>query len=128
MKGDTAHLPEPSRVPTKGEIAVIRGHADSAALTAACHDDKVHTSLQPGAGIARAVFDAVETARVEAIGAQRMCGMAENLAAKIEQYYAQPRYQSIGDRSDAPLDHALALMVREELTGMAPPPSAPSRW
>jgi len=124
LKGDTAHLPEPSRVPTKGEIAVIRGHADSAALTAACHDDKVHTSLQPGSGIARDVFDAVETARVEAIGAQRMCGMAENLAAKIDQYYGQPRYQSIGDRSDAPLDHALALMVREQLTGTPPPPSA----
>ena len=124
LKGNTAHLPEPSRVPSKGEIAVIRGHADSAALTAACHDEKVHAALQPRGGIAQAVFDAVETARVEAIGAQRMRGMADNLAAKIEQCYAQPRYQNMGDRSDAPLDHALALMVRELLTGAPPPASA----
>jgi len=28
LAGKTARLPEPSRVPTKTEIAVIRGHAD----------------------------------------------------------------------------------------------------
>ena len=38
LAGKIARLPEPSRVPTKTEIAVIRGHADAAALSVACHD------------------------------------------------------------------------------------------
>ena len=124
LSGETAHLPEPSRVPTKAEVAAIRGHADAAALTAACHDTKLHSRMLPRNSMARAVFDAVEKARVEAIGAQRMCGMAQNLNAKLEHHYSQARYQNISDQGDAPLDHAVALMVRERLTGQKPPPAA----
>jgi len=124
LNGETAHLPEPSRVPTRAEIAAIRGHADAVALTAACHDTKLHSSMQPRNNMARAVFDAVERARVEAIGAQRMCGMAQNLCAKLEHHYSQARYQNISDQGDAPLDQAIALMVRERLTGLAPPANA----
>jgi len=111
-------------VPTRAEIAAIRGHADAVALTAACHDTKLHSSMQPRNSMARTVFDAVERARVEAIGAQRMCGMAQNLCAKLEHHYSQARYQNISDQGDAPLDHAIALMVRERLTGLAPPANA----
>ena len=111
-------------MPTRAEIAAIRGHADAVALTAACHDTKLHSSMQPRNSMARTVFDAVERARVEAIGAQRMCGMAQNLCAKLEHHYSQARYQNISDQGDAPLDHAIALMVRERLTGLAPPANA----
>ena len=121
LDGQVAHLPEPSRLPTQAEIAAIRGHADAVALTASCHDPKLHSAMQPRHSIALTVFDAVEKARVEAIGASRMCGMAQNLSAKIEHLYTQARYQNISDQGDAPLDHALALMVREQLTGLAPP-------
>jgi cobaltochelatase CobT len=124
LSGDTARLPEPSRVPTKAEIAAIRGYADSAALTLACHDPKLHRRLAPGGGQARAVFEAVERARVEAIGAQRMSGMARNLAAKTEKHYERSAYDQIVERDEAPLDEALALMVRERLTGEAPPEKA----
>ena len=126
LEGETAHLPEPSRVPTQAEIAAIRGHADAVALTAACHDTKLHSAMQPRNSMARAVFDAVEKARVEAIGAQRMCGMAQNLCAKLESHYNQARYQNVSDQGDAPLDHAIALVVRERLTGLAPPANAAS--
>ncbi len=124
LSGKLVRLPEPSRVPSKAEIAAIRGHADSAALTIACHDPKVHRTLAPSSGVARSVFEAMERARVEAIGTQRMAGMAKNLTAKIEQHYARGRFQDITDRSQAPLDEALSLIVREALTGLAPPPSA----
>jgi len=124
LEGRHVHLPEPARVPSPREIAVMRGWADSLALTLACHDEKLHRKLAPASGEARAVFEAVEQARVEAIGANRMDGMAGNLAAKCEDYFAHGRYAHVQSREEAPLDEALALIVRERLTGQAPPATA----
>src|SRR6267142_6068018 len=124
IEGKLVQLPEPSRVPSLREVAVIRGWADSLALTAACHDVKLHARLAPKAGPARAVFEAVERARVEALGANRMPGMAANLSARVEDQYGHGRYAEITERADAPLEDALSLIVRERLTGAAPPASA----
>jgi len=124
IDGKLVQLPEPSRLPSRKEVAVIRGWADSLALTAACHDVKLHNRLAPRAGPARAVFEAVERARIEALGANRMPGMASNLTARIEDQYGHGRYAEITERADAPLEDALALMVRERLTGSGPPDSA----
>ncbi|MFM1815055.1 MAG: hypothetical protein RLZ98_1750 [Pseudomonadota bacterium] len=122
--GKTVSLPEPSRAPSREEIAVMRGWADSFALKAAAHDSKIHRRVAPQAGAARSVFEAVERARVEAIGAMRMQGVAENLAAKIDSQYRHPRFQDIQDQNDAPLEDALSLLVRERLTGAPPPENA----
>jgi cobaltochelatase CobT len=124
IDGKLVQLPEPSRVPSRREVAVIRGWADSLALTAACHDIKLHARLAPKAGPARAVFEAVERARIEALGANRMSGMAANLAARVEDQYGHGRYAEITERADAPLEDALSLIVRERLTGAAPPATA----
>ena len=124
LAGKGVQLPEPSRVPTAREIAVARGWADSLALTAACHDEKVHRKLAPQAGPARDVFEAVEQARVEALGSNRMPGMAANLSAKVEDHYSHGRFMDITAHEEAPLDEALSLIVREELTGQAPPATA----
>jgi cobaltochelatase CobT len=124
LSGKTARLPEPSRIPTRTEIAVIRGHADAAALAVACHDPRLHASLAPSGGDARAVFEAIEQARVEAIGAKRMEGVAANLTARLEQRYERSRLGEVTDRSEAPLPEALALLLRERLTGLAPPAKA----
>ena len=124
LEGKLVRLSEPSRVPSAGEIAVLRGWADSLALTAACHDESLHRKLAPASGAARDVFEALERARVEALGANRMSGMAENLAAKCEDEYGHGRFERVSDRADAPIGSALALMVRERLTGRAPPVSA----
>ena len=124
LSGKTARLPEPSRIPSKTEIAVIRGHADAAALAVACHDEALHQALAPGGGEARAVFEAIEQARVEAIGSRRMQGVAANLTARMEQRYERSRFAEVADRSEAPLSDALALLVREKLTGQAPPVKA----
>jgi cobaltochelatase CobT len=124
LAGKIARLPEPSRVPSKTEIAVIRGHADAAALSVACHDPSLHEALAPSGGEARAVFEAIEEARVEAIGAKRMQGVAANLAARMEQRYERSRFAEVADRSEAPLPDALGLLVREKLTGQTPPAKA----
>jgi len=124
IDGVHIQLPEPSRVPSKAEIAIVRGWADSLSLTAACHDEKLHKKLAPTAGDARTIFEAVERARVEAVGANRMPGMAHNLAAKCADQYAHGRYAAVKARDEAPLEDALALYIRERLTGQAPPASA----
>jgi cobaltochelatase CobT len=124
LSGKTARVPEPSRVPTRDEISVIRGHADAAALAVACHDDSLHRALAPSGGDARAVFEAVEQARVEAVGAHLMEGVAANLKARMEQRYARSRITEETERAEAPLPDALALLVRERLTGVAPPAKA----
>ncbi len=124
LSGKAVQLPEPSRVPTPREVAVARGWADSLALTAACHDTKVHRRLAPNAGPAREVFEAMEQARVESLGCNRMPGMADNISAKIEDHYSHGRFMDVTAHEEAPLEEALSLIVREKLTGEAPPDTA----
>jgi cobaltochelatase CobT len=124
LVGGKVRLPEPARKLSAADAAIVRGHADSIALKLACHDPKVHRKLVPGGQQARAVFDAVEQARVEAIGARRMTGVASNLAAMLEDRYHRGKFEEVTDRADAPIEEALALMVRERLTGMNPPAAA----
>jgi cobaltochelatase CobT len=124
VKGATVTLPQPSRAPSRKEVAVLRGHADSLALTLACHDDKLHARLVPPAGLALNVFEAVERARVEAIGALRMRGVAANLTAKTEARFDSRANALITEREEAPLDEALALIVRERILKAKPPKKA----
>lgn len=125
LMGDKARLPEPPRKPTANDLAVLRGQADAMALRVAVHDQGVHRRLAPENAQARALYDAVEQARVEAVGARRMAGVKDNLSAMLEdRYHRGGRYENITDRADAPIEDAVALMVRERLTGAVPPPSA----
>jgi cobaltochelatase CobT len=124
LVGGKARLPEPPRRLSPEDAAIVRGHADSIALRLACHDAAVHRKLMPGGQQARAVFEAVEQARVEAIGARRMYGVAQNLAAMLDDKFHRGKFDEVTDRADAPLEEAIALMVRERLTGVTPPPAA----
>src|SRR4051794_14079390 len=117
-------LPEPPRRLTLQEAAVTRGLGDAMALRLACHDGKVHRRYSPEGRQARAIFDAVEQARCEAIGSRRMDGMRANLAAMLQDKYARGNFAEISERSEAPMEDAVALMVRERLTGVSPPKSA----
>ncbi len=122
--GAKARLPDPSRKPSAREAAILRGLADSMALRLACHDEAVHRRLAPQSQAARSLFDAVEQARVEAIGSRRMAGVAANLTAMLDERYHRGPYAEVTDRADAPLEDAVAMMVRERLTGLAPPAAA----
>ncbi len=124
LAGAKARLPEPSRRLNEREAAIVRGHADSIALRLACHDPAVHRKLIPGGAQARAVFEAVEQARVEAIGSRRMGGVAKNLNAMLDDRFHRGKFDEVSDRSDAPIEDAIAMLVRERLTGEAPPAAA----
>jgi cobaltochelatase CobT len=119
-----ARLPEPSRKLDAREAAILRGHADSMALRLTCHNIETHRRLTPQSASARAVFDAVEQVRVEAIGSRRMPGVAANLDAMLDDRFHRARYADIAVRAEAPLEDALAMIVRERLTGLRPPKNA----
>ncbi len=124
VSGNRLRLPEPPRDMSKNDVAVLRGCADSLALRIAGHDAELHGKLRPRGQGARAVFNAVEQARVEALGALAMRGCADNLDARINDQYARANLSEVTHRDDAPITDALALMVRETLTGAPPPESA----
>ncbi|CDM59484.1 MULTISPECIES: cobaltochelatase subunit CobT [Rhizobium] len=124
MTAERIRLPELSKRPTMHELAVTRGLGDSMALRLACHDDRVHATMAPQGSDARAIFDAVEQARVESIGALRMEGVAANLRSMTDEKYAKANFSGIERQEDAPIGEAMAMMVREKLTGEKPPASA----
>ena len=119
-----ARLPEPPRALTPEKAAVLRGQADSLALRVACHDPRIHARHAPEGARARGVFDAVEQARVEAIGARQMAGLAGNLSAMLEDRYSRMVSHDSSRFEEAPIDHVLSLLVREKLTGTAIPDSS----
>ncbi|PLP59961.1 cobaltochelatase subunit CobT [Mesorhizobium loti] len=123
LAGSRARLPELPKKASSIDIAVTRGLGDSMALKRACHDTRIHTKLAPEGKQARAIFDAVEQARVEAIGSRMMAGVADNIGTMLEDKYTKANLADVRDRADAPLEEALALMVREKLTGRAVPKS-----
>ena len=123
LAGTKAKLPQIGNDFTTREVAVARGVSDSFALRLSNHSDQVHARYRPEGKNARAVFEACEQARVEALGANAMPGMASNLSAMLEDRYRKKDVARYMDRKDAPLDEAVALVVREKLTG-APPPEA----
>lgn len=124
MAGERIRLPEISKRPTAHELAVTRGLGDSMALRIACHDTGTHASLSPQGSDARSVFDAVEQARVESLGALRMTGVAANLNSMNAEKYAKANFSGIERQEDAPLAEAMAMLVREKLAGTKAPESA----
>ncbi|HET9459660.1 MAG TPA: cobaltochelatase subunit CobT [Sphingomicrobium sp.] len=119
-----------ARVPSPGPgleprlVAEARGAADSAALRLRHHDPRLHSSLAPADPEARAVFDALETARFEALGARAMGGVRANLSQLAEARVRGDAITRARSAEEVPLSTAVALLARERLTGEAPPRAA----
>src|SRR5580698_4216889 len=121
LKGLKARLPTPTRNLPPHEVAFVRGTGDAYALKKAYHSEKVHARYRPSGVDSNAIFDAAETARVEAIGALAMEGVRQNLSAQLEQRLVAKGLGRASAREEAPLADVVGLMVREKLTGQAPP-------
>ncbi len=85
MAGDRIRLPELSKRPDAREVRLTRGIGDAFALRKACHEPRLHAVMAPQNEDARGIFDAVEQARVESIGANRMAGVAQNLETYLDE-------------------------------------------
>jgi cobaltochelatase CobT len=123
LKGLKARLPSPHRNLSAQDIALVRGTGDAYALRKAYHDEKINSLFRPASPEGAAAFEAAEQARVEAIGALAMKGVAANLTAGLEQRLLGRGLGKARVRDDVPLADVLGLMVREKLTGEKPPAS-----
>lgn len=124
LSGKHAILPHPPRDLSGKETMRIRGLADQMALRLSHHDEVAHARFRPQSAPARAIYEAVEQARVEAIGANALGGVRANLAAVLESNIEKKGLNRFDDAAAPPLADILALMVRERLTGDAPPDGA----
>ena len=124
LTGHRAVLPHPPRDLPPREAARIRGLADQMALRLAHHDDASHARLRPRSPESQAVFESIEQARTDAIGANALGGVRANLAAVLEEAIERKGLNRTDERSPAPMADILSLLVRERLTGDAPPDGA----
>ncbi len=122
--GRRARLPLPTRALPPGEMAKLRGAADSVALRLRHHDEAVHAARSPGPREAKDVYDALEQARVEVVGSQHMAGAAANLRARLAEECEAEGYDRMTRRDQLPLPAALSLLIRERLSGQAAPEAA----
>lgn len=124
LTGHRAVLPHPPRDLPPKEAARIRGLADQMALRLAHHDEAAHNRLRPRSPEGQAVFESIEQARTNAIGANALGGVRANLTAALEDDIERRGLHRVEDRTRVPIADVLALMVRERLTGDAPPDGA----
>ena len=124
--GDQAKVPQPGRSLAAEQVAEARGWADSFALRRRHHDARAFAANLPPAGIARDIMQAVEQARIEAIGGAEMAGVAINLDRMTEARVKTDPIVRARTADEVPLATALGLVVRERLTGRAPPRMAES--
>ncbi|HEY3917362.1 MAG TPA: cobaltochelatase subunit CobT [Stellaceae bacterium] len=122
--GTRLRLPLPARELTDAEAGPVRGAADAMALKLRYHDATLHARRAPAGETARAIFEGVEQARVEALGTRRMAGVAANLGAMLEERYRRQGYEHMTERNEATLVEAIRLLAREAMTTMPPPRSA----
>ena len=121
LAGKAIKVPTPGRTLPADQVALARGFADAHALKLRHHSAKIHGASAPGEAVARAVFDAVEQARVEAIGSRQMEGVRANLNHALELRLKSDAIRRARSADEVPLSTALALKVRERLTGQAIP-------
>ncbi|WP_151720325.1 cobaltochelatase subunit CobT [Gemmobacter serpentinus] len=124
MTSEGVRLPQVSRRMTRDEVMLARGTADAFALRRRHHDEGVASKYAPPGGLAREIYDAMETARAEALGARAMPGTAVNIAHKLGQEAERKGYGQITQASDAPLSVAAGYLVRHLATGQPLPKSA----
>ncbi|MFN3722907.1 MAG: cobaltochelatase subunit CobT [Paracoccaceae bacterium] len=124
MNRDGVRLPQVSRRMTRDEVLLARGTADAFAMRRKFHDEAVSNRYAPSGQLARDIYDAMETARCEAVGARDMPGTAGNIDAKIGHDADRKGYAQITNSQDAPLAVAAGYMVRHLATGRDLPAGA----
>ena len=120
-KPDQLHLPMVYTDISSDEIADLRGKGDSFSLHKRHHDKTLHFKYMPKGKLAEKVYNAIEDARVEAIGSNEMAGVAKNLKAHLEKHYEDNVLSNEEEKTSSVLGDVMKLLVRERLTDELPP-------
>ena len=124
LSGEAMRLPQVSRRMTREEVLLARGTADALALRHKFHDNGVHARYAPPGDIARDLYEAMETARCEAMGARHMPGTASNIDVKITHEAIRRGYDQCKTASEAPLAISAGYLIRHLATGRPLPAGA----
>ena len=124
LAGSVAEIPLPRLGCDSFELDAIRGIGDEFALRRRYHDPSIHSAVAPKAGVGHEMFRWIEEARVAAVGARDMVGVAQNLDVALESLCRQAAFDTITTETQAPLSVAVGLLVRQALTGRQLPPAA----
>ena len=124
LSGDAMRLPQVSRRMSRDEVLLARGTADALAMNRKYHDLNTHARYVPPGDMARDLYEAMETARCEAMGARDMPGTAGNIDAKIGNEAMRKGYDQISQPADAPLPVAAGYLIRHLATGREMPKGA----
>lgn len=124
QSGKHIKVPMPARTLPAEQVAEARGFSDGFALRLRHHDVALHSRHAPAEAVARSVFDAVESARVEALGSRGYAGITDNLAHALDVRMRSDPITRARTREEVPLASALSLLVRERLTGLEAPAAA----
>jgi len=114
---DVVRVAPPRQDLPSGEIARVRGEADSQALRRRYHDDALHRRLQPEGEIAGLLFEGLEQLRVELVGGREMAGVRGNLEALFRRRTAEPGEPDQEAGQDANVAEIVELYMRERLQG-----------
>jgi len=121
LNGKKIQLTEPNILLSREELSILRGNADLLALKVKNHNEEIYSKYKPRGRQALQIYNAIEEARVEALGSINMPGSASNLNARNESNYKNSNLNNITNRDEAPIADAISLLVREILTGFASP-------
>lgn len=124
VSGKRVKIPPPSASLPTVEVGFIRGAADSVALRLRYHDAPQHARQAPKDIVARSVFEALEQARCEGLGARRMMGTAANLTALLDERCKQAGFARAGAKVEIPISEVMRVLAHEAFTGQSLPASA----
>lgn len=123
-QANKARLPVPDLRLNARDKALLRGAADTEGLRVRLHNNALHRKLAPHDKESRSIFDALEQARIEAIGAREMTGVCQNLNAVLDAKCTRLGYHNLDKRLNDTLADGLHALARAELTGEILPEGA----
>jgi len=124
LQGNAMRVPMPPRALPREQAMEARGFADSFSLRLRHHNERLHAKHAPAEAAARACYDAIEAVRYEALGENNYAGIRDNLAAALDLRTASDPIARAANADEVPIQTALALLLREKLTGQKAPQSA----
>jgi len=126
VEGNKLILPHPPRDLALKQAQQIRGIADRMALRIGHHDEAIHSRARPRDDAAASAFDALEQARLEAVGARALEGVRQNLQAANVADLERSGVGRKEAKDEVGFADMLGQIAREALTG-DPAPSLISR-
>lgn len=115
--GQQVRLPLPPTRPEPEHLARLRGTGDALALRLRHHNARLHSRRMPASPDAREVYNALEQARVEGLGARRMVGVGQNIAHAVEFRLRSEGYDQVTDASAVPMAEVLRLAAHQRFGG-----------